>query len=118
MADRLRVLAAHLGAASAAPAVVPAPAAARSLPPVDAATLEAVLDPDAAKRSMKRDVYAMFAARPDLLVPHVEGLTKGEREQGAVSYALRRPRGAGRGSRPLPAAPTDGWPVVPLSRSD
>lgn len=76
-ADRLAVLGRHL-APDTTTSVTAAPTAARTLPSVDASVVERVLDPDPSKRAVRDRVHTLFAGRPDLLVPHVEGLRKGE----------------------------------------
>lgn len=110
--DRLRVLQRHLAPASdasdAAAPVAAAPTAARgALPTVDASVIERVLDPDPAKRAVKAKVNALFAGRPDLLVPHVEGLRKGEGEGGRTMVH------GGRVARCLAAAPSRRPPSTP-----
>lgn len=95
--DRVAVLARHLASGvdrrdegpfsalgSNNSTIAPSPASAssssyhHSMPPVDAAAMEAALDPDAAKRAMRRQVYSVFEGRPDLLPACVEGMRKGE----------------------------------------
>jgi len=97
--DRVAVLARHLAASSTRAAgddqgatlngsIAPSPVSSSSsssrsqsspsTPSVDAAAMEAALDPDAAKREMRRQVYSVFEGRPDLLPACVEGMRKGE----------------------------------------
>ena len=76
--DRLAVLGRHLAPDTTPPSLSAAPTAARALPLVDASVVERVLDPDPSKRAVRDRVHTLFAGRPDLLVPHVEGLRKGE----------------------------------------
>lgn len=97
--DRVAVLARHLAAAStragddegtslnssggggsviSACPVSSSSSSSSPMPPVDAAAMEAALDPDAAKRAMRRQVYSIFEGRPDLLPACVEGMRKGE----------------------------------------
>jgi hypothetical protein len=86
-AGRVAVLARHLAGgrgeetleASPTAASASARSSALSLPPIDAAAMEAALDVDPAKRTMRREVYSLFENRPDLMPACVEGMRKGER---------------------------------------
>ena len=89
-ADRVAVLARHLaggrGEQEQQSSLEACPTAARSsalsLPPIDAAAMEAALDVDPAKRAMRRQVYSLFENRPDLMPACVEGMRKGQCEGG------------------------------------
>lgn len=87
-ADRVAVLARHLAAGGRGEersSLEASPTASRSsalsLPPIDAAAMEAALDVDPAKRAMRKQVYSLFENRPDLMPACVEGMRKGELEQ-------------------------------------
>ena len=88
--DRVAVLARHLaggrGEQEQQSSLEACPTAARSsalsLPPIDAAAMEAALDVDPAKRAMRRQVYSLFENRPDLMPACVEGMRKGQCEGG------------------------------------
>ena len=87
-ADRVAVLARHQSGGrgedqSSGGLLEASPTASRSssalsLPPIDAAAMEAALDVDPAKRAMRRQVYSLFENRPDLMPACVEGMRKGE----------------------------------------
>lgn len=87
-ADRVAVLARHLaggrGEEQNSGLEVSPTASSRSsalsLPPIDAAAMEAALDVDPAKRAMRKQVYSLFENRPDLMPACVEGMRKGEEE--------------------------------------
>ena len=84
-AYRVAVLARHLtGGRGDEQQLEARPSAARSsslsLPPIDAAAMEAALDVDPTKRAMRRQVYSLFENRPDLMPACVEGMRKGEFE--------------------------------------
>jgi len=89
-ADRVAVLARHLaggrGEREQSSGLEASPTAssrssALSLPPIDAAAMEAALDVDPAKRAMRKQVYSLFENRPDLMPACVEGMRKGEEER-------------------------------------
>lgn len=97
--DRVAVLARHLaGGRGAEPksceGLEASPTTARSsalsLPPIDAAAMEAALDVDPAKRAMRRQVYSLFEGRPDLMPTCVEGMRKGASERGEGEKRERR----------------------------
>ena len=86
-ADRVAVLARHLagGRGEEQSSLEACPTASRSsalsLPPIDAAAMEAALDVDPAKRAMRKQVYSLFENRPDLMPACVEGMRKGESKE-------------------------------------